>query len=97
MPSNPNATAIAKKYYCGGKGSIGLTVRRRSRRRRRRKKAVPRAAAGYAWQLKKSKILFTHERLQMELYSVTVVIHSGLLVDAKQVIVCNFTAQFIIA
>ena len=49
-----NATATAWKYYCGGKGSNGLNDgrRRRRRRRRRRKKAVPRAAAGYARQLK---------------------------------------------
>ena len=53
MLSNPNATAIAKKYCCGSKGSIGLNDgRRRRRRRRRRKKLVPRAAAGYARQLK---------------------------------------------
>ena len=49
MPSNPNATAIAKKYYCGGKGCIGLNE---GRRRRRRKNAVPRAAAANARQLK---------------------------------------------
>ena len=55
MLSNPNATAIAKKYYCGSKGSIGLNDGRRRRRRRKRrgrKKPVPRAAAGYARQLK---------------------------------------------
>ena len=53
MLSNLNATAIAKKYCCGSKGSIGLNDgRRRRRRRRRRKKPVPRAAAGYARQLK---------------------------------------------
>ena len=53
MPSNPNATAIAKKYYRRDKGSIGLNDgRRRRRRRRRRKKPVPRAAGGYARQLK---------------------------------------------
>ena len=40
MPSNPNATAIAKQYYCGGKGSIGLNDGRR------RKLLVPRTAAG---------------------------------------------------
>ena len=51
MLSNLNATAIAKKYCCGSKGSIGLNDGRR-RRRRRRKKPVPRAAAGYARQLK---------------------------------------------
>ena len=49
MLSNLNATAIAKKYCCGSKGSIGLND---GRRRRRRKKPVPRAAAGYARQLK---------------------------------------------
>ena len=42
---------VLKKYYC--KGSNGLNDgRRRTRRRTRRKKPVPRAAAGYAWQLK---------------------------------------------
>ena len=45
MLSNANA----KKYHNGGKGAIGLND---GRRRRRRKKPVPRAAAGYAWQLK---------------------------------------------
>ena len=50
MPSNPTATTIAKKYYCRGKGCIGINDGRR--RRRRRKKPVPRAAAGYARQLK---------------------------------------------
>ena len=45
MLNNFNATAIKKKYYCGGKWSIGLNDGRR-------KKAVPRAAAGYARQLK---------------------------------------------
>ena len=53
MPSNPNATVIAKKFYCRNKSSFGLNDgRRRRRRRRRRKKPVPRAAAGYARQLK---------------------------------------------
>ena len=52
MQSNPNVTAIAKICYCRDKGSIGLNDGRRRRRRRRRKMAVPRAAAGYARQLK---------------------------------------------
>ena len=34
---------------------------------------------------------------EIHIIQVTGVIHSGLLADAKQVIVCNFTAQFIIA
>ena len=52
-----NANAAARKYYFGGKDTIGLNDgrRRRRRRRRRRKKPVPRAAAGYARQLKNSK------------------------------------------
>ena len=50
MIGNPNATAIAKKYYCGSKGSIGLND---GRRRRRRRNVVPRAAVGYIQQLKK--------------------------------------------
>ena len=47
--SKSNADVITKKYYCGGKGSFGLNDGRRTTRR---KKAVPRAAAGYARQLK---------------------------------------------
>ena len=57
MLSNLNATAIAKKYCYGSKGSFGLNDGRR-RRRRRRKKPVPRAAAGYARQLKIHKKSF---------------------------------------
>ena len=43
-----NANENAKKYYYRGKGSIGVN----DGRRRRRKIPVPRAAAGYARQLK---------------------------------------------
>ena len=38
--------ATGEKYYCRGKGSIGLNEGRR------RKKPVPRAATGYAQQQK---------------------------------------------
>ena len=50
---------LIKKYYCEVKGSNGLNDRRR-RRRRRREKAVPRAAAGYARQLKIYRDHVTH-------------------------------------
>ena len=29
MLCNPNATVFAKKYYCGGKASIGLNDRKK--------------------------------------------------------------------
>ena len=80
MPSNPNATAIANKYYCGSKHSIKLND---ERRRRRRKKAVPRAAAGYARQLKIAH-LRTPSYISLHFKQLTINVHVVIVINKTQ-------------